>query len=312
MKTALLARPTVERSEKLIDQWFYGEVRTESFQQFLSESIDLTYQREVENDDDRRVRTEQNQFVQFLLDRIDTHPLAVRGGEASALRRVVWRYSGIVCDDFAKLDIRTGVRFDSPEGGNLANFNPGNITILTGGKKVFITGLRGNTYLDGSGKIVIYGAFNCASGVSIFTHDHEFKAPDKSLFEQGRSFSDTVIYPECFIGEGAFIFGNLNVRNIVAPRTITRLKVPPPPFGIIGGVGSSFGVKRVLEAPASFPPAFLKDTIDNIRKFSQRHGTHLERYAGIVGEFLGTDRKHWPPYQERIAALEADLFARQG
>jgi hypothetical protein len=310
MKTPLLTRSTVELAEKLIDQWFHGEIQTESFEQFLSESIDLQYQRRVDDEGARSIRTEQNQFVQFLLDCIDGHPLAVRDGDASALRRVVWRHSGIVCDDFAKLDIRTGVRFDSPEGGNLANFNPENITILTGGKKVFITGLRGNTYLDGSGRILIYGAFNCASGVSIFTHDHEFKAPDKSLFEQGRSFSHTVIYPECFIGEGAFIFGNLNVRNIVAPRTITRLKVPPSPFGIIGGVGSGYGVKRVLDPPASFPPAFLKDTIERVKAFSETYGAHLESYARVVGEFLTTDRKRWMEYQARITELEAELFAR--
>jgi hypothetical protein len=312
MKTALMSRTTVELAATLVDRWFYGEAGTESVDQLLSERIDGRYQRHVDDEDARRIRTEQNQFVQFLLDCIDGHPLAVRDGDASALRRVVWRHSGIVCDDFSKLDIRTGVRFDSPEGGNLANFNPRNITILTGGKKVFITGLRGNTYLDGSGRIVIFGAFNCASGVSLFTHDHEFKAPDRSLFEQGRSFSRTVIYPECFIGEGAFIFGNLNVRNIVAPRTITRLKVPPAPFGIIGGVGSSYGVKRVLDAPESFPPAFLKDTIERIKAFSETYGTHLEKYAHLVGEFLSTDRKHWVECQARITELESELFTTLG
>jgi hypothetical protein len=309
MTTALLVRTTVELAERLVDQWFYGEVGAESVDQFLSERIDPTYQCDVDDEGARRTRTEQNQFIQFMLDRIDAHPLAVRDGDASSLRRVVWRHSGIVCDDFSKLDIRTGVRFDSPEGGNLATFNPRNITILTGGKKVFITGLRGDTYLDGSGKIVIYGAFNCASGVSIFTHDHEFKATDKSLFAQGRSFSNTVIYPECFIGEGAFVFGNLNVRDIVAPRTITRLKVPPAPCGIIGGVGSGYGIKRALDLPASFPVAFLRETVENVRRFSERHGVHLERYAEVVREFLVTDRKDWAPYQARITAFEADLFA---
>jgi hypothetical protein len=306
--TALLTRTTVELAERMVDQWFYGDVGTESVDQFLSERIDARFQGAVDDDGGRRIRTEQNQFIQLLLDCIDGHPLAVRDGDAASLRRVAWKHSGIVCDDFSKLDIRTGVRFDSPEGGNLATFNPRNITILTGGKKIFITGLRGDTYLDGSGKIVIYGAFNCAAGVSIFTHDHEFRSPDKSLFGQGRSFSNTVIYPECFIGEGAFVFGNLNVRNILAPKTITRLKMPPPPCGVIGGVGSGYGVKRVLDAPASFPVDYLSETVENVRRFSAKHGAHLEKYAEVVREFLATDRRQWAPYQARITALEAALF----
>jgi hypothetical protein len=308
MITQLLSRQTTQLAERLVDAWFYGEEGLESVERFLSDSIDLRHQRAVDDEEALGIRTEQNQFIQLLLKRIDGHPLAVRDGHASSIRRLVWKHSGINCDDFTKLDIRRGVRFDNPEGGNLEAFNPANITILTGGKKVFITGLRGDTYLDGSGKIVIYGSFNCASAVSIFTHDHEFRAPDRILFEQGRSFSNTIIYPECFLGENVFVFGNLNFRTVAAPKTITRLRVTPQPYAIIGGIGSSFGVKKVLDPPESFPPAFLKDTIQNVRRYSERYGAHLEKYAGIVGEFLRTDRKDWPPYQARIAAAEADLF----
>jgi hypothetical protein len=308
MITELLKRNKVEFAEKLIDRWFYGEEKIESIEQFLSESIELKYQRDVKSEEERMIRTEQNQFIQFLLKYIDAHPLSVKDGRTSSIRSTVWKYSGINCDDFTKLDIRTGVRFDNPEGGNLENFNPSNITILTGGKKVFITGLRGDTYLDGSRKIVIYGAFNCASGVSIFTHDHEFRAPDKTLFEQGRSFSNTIIYPECFIGEDVFVFGNLNFRNIVAPKTVTRLKITPEPYAIIGGIGSSYGVKKVLDAPEKFPPDFLKETIQNVKKYSDKYGVHLEKYVKIVDEFLKTDRKNWDEYQTRVNKLEEDLL----
>ncbi len=308
MITELLTRHTTELAERLIDSWFYGEEELESIERFLSNSIDLKHQRAVNDKEAVGIRTEQNQFIQFLLKRIDAHPLAVRDGHASSIRRIVWKHSGINCDDFTKLDIRTGVRFDNPEGGNLETFNPANITILTGGKKVFITGLRGDTYLDGSGKIIIYGSFNCASAVSVFTHDHEFKAPDRILFEQGRSFSNTIIYPECFLGENVFVFGNLNFRSIAAPKTITRLRVTPQPYAVIGGIGSSYGVKKVLDSPETFPPAFLKETIQNVRRYSERYGAHLEKYVGIVGEFLRTDRKDWPPYQARIAEAEADLL----
>jgi hypothetical protein len=308
MKTALLKRNSIELAERLIDRWFYGEEETESVERFLSDSIDLKYQREVNDEEALRIRTEQNQFIQFLLKYIDAHPLAVRDGHASSIRRAVWKYSGVNCDDFTKLDIRTGVRFDNPEGGDLANFNPANITILTGGKKVFITGLRGDTYLDGSGRIIIFGSFNCASAVGIFTHDHEFRAPDKILFEQGRSFSDTIVYPECFLGENTFVFGNLNFRNVVAPKSVTRLRVTPQPYAIVGGVGSSYGVKKVLEAPETFPPAFLKESVRNVKKYSKKYGAHLEKYVEILGEFLRTDRKNWEPYQARIAAAEADLL----
>jgi hypothetical protein len=308
MITQLLTRHTTERAERLIDSWFYGEEELESVERFLSDSIDLKHQRAVNDKEAVGIRTEQNQFIQLLLRRIDSHPLAIRDGHASSIRRIVWKHSGINCDDFTKLDIRTGVRFDNPEGGNLAAFNPANITILTGGKKVFITGLRGDTYLDGSGRIVIFGSFNCASGVSIFTHDHEFRAPDRVLFEQGRSFSNTIIYPECFLGESVFVFGNLNFRSVAAPKTITRLRVTPQPYAIIGGIGSSYGVKKLLDAPETFPPAFLEETVQNVRRYSERYGAHLEKYVGIVGEFLRTDRKDWPPYQARIAEAEADLF----
>ena len=308
MTAELMKRHTIEFAESLINRWFYEEEGLESIERFMSDSIDLKYQCEVKDEEARKTRTSQNQFIQFLMDCIDAHPLAVRDGYASTIRSVVWKYSGINCDNFAKLDIRTGVRFDNPEGGNLANFNPANITIVTGGKKVFITGLRGDTYLDGSGKIIIYGSFNCASGVSIFTHDHGFMAPDRTLFEQGRSFSNTIIYPECFIGENVFVFGNLNFRSIVAPKTITRLKKTPQPYVITGGIGSRYGVKKFLDLPDTFPPAFLKETIQNVKKYSEKYGAHLEKYAGIVGEFLSTDHKDWLPYQERITAAEADLF----
>ena len=308
MITKLFERRTIEFAETLIDKWFYGEKELESVEEFLSDSIDLKYQCAVKDEEARKIRTEQNQFIQFLLKHIDAHPLAVKDGDASSIRSAVWKHSGINCDNFAKLDIRTGVRFDNAEGGNLAYFNPANITILTGGNKVFITGLRGDTYLDGSGRIVIYGSFNCASGVSLFTHDHEFRASDKVLFEQGRSYSNTIIYPECFLGENVFVFGNLNFRSIVAPKTITRLKATPQPYAITGGIGSSYGVKKVLDPPDKFPPAFLKETIQNIKKYSESYGAHLEKYVGIVGEFLKTDRQNWSPYQARISEAEADLL----
>ena len=308
MITELLTRHTTELAERLIDRWFYEEEELASFEHFLSDNIDLRYQRAVKDEEALGIRAEQNQFIQLLLKRIDAHPLSIRDGHASSLRRIVWKHSGIASDDFTKLDIRRAVRFDNPEGGNLETFNPANITILTGGNKVFITGLRGDTYLDGSARIVIYGSFNCASAVSILTHDHEFRAPDKVLFQQGRSFSNTIIYPECFLGENVFVFGNLNFRSIVAPRTITRLKATPQPYAIVGGIGSRFGVKKVLDPPETFPPAFLKDTIQNVKRYSERYGAHLEKYVSIVGDFLRGDRKDWPPYQARIAAVEADLF----
>jgi len=89
MTTALLKRPTTERAERLIDRWFYGEEETEAVDRFLSESIDSKCQREAKDEGALRTRTEQNQFIQFLLKVIDAHPLAVRDGHASALRRVV-------------------------------------------------------------------------------------------------------------------------------------------------------------------------------------------------------------------------------
>ncbi len=308
MKKALLGRATTELAERLIDRWFYGEEPTESVDRFLADAIDPSYQREAPDGEALARRTEQNQFIQLLLKCIDAHPLAVRDGHASALRRVVWKHSGIICDDFGKLDIRTGVRFDNPQGGDLENFNPANIAILTGGRKVFITGLRGDTYLDASGRIIIFGSFNCASAVGFFTHDHEFRAPDKVLFEQGRSFTSTIVYPECFVGENCFVFGNLNFRTVVAPKSVTRLRGGQPPYTIVGGVGSRYGVKRVLDGPATFPPAFLSETVQNVKRFSETYGAHLERYVRIVGEFLATDRKEWTPYQERIAAAEAELL----
>jgi len=84
--------------------------------------------------------------------------------------------------------------------------------------------------------------------------------------------------------------------------------VTPPPFATVGGVGSSYGVKRVPEASESFPPAFLTDTIENIKKYSERYGTHLERYAGMVREFLEADCKDWESYQARVTGLEVELF----
>jgi len=315
MLTKLLSRGRIEKAEQLIDKWFYGEEKLDSIDSFLSENINLEYQRDVQDKEGKQIRKEQNLLIQFLLKYIDAHPLSVRDGHTSKIRTLVWKHSGINCDNFDKLDIRTGVRFDNPQGGDLEHFNPNNITILTGGKKVFITGLRGDTYLDGSGKIVIYGAFNCASGVSIFTHDHEFRAPDKTLFEQGRTYSNTIIYPECFIGEDVFVFGNLNFRNIIAPKSVTRLKVLPPPYTIIGGVGSGYGVKKVLEKPESFPPKFLKETIRNIKKYSEKYGMHLEKYVKLIGDFLKTSEKdrekyyaNWLPYQAKINELEAKLF----
>ena len=97
-------------------------------------------------------------------------------------------------------------------------------------------------------------------------------------------------------------------KTRVSITYVRRSGVTPQPYAIAGGVGSSYGVKKALEAPETFPPAFLKETVHNIMKYSEKYGAHLEKYVKIVGEFLRTDRKHWEQYQARIAAEEADLL----
>jgi hypothetical protein len=54
--------------------------------------------------------------VQYCIEYIDNHPLVVYDHIALPMRRIVCKYSGIVCDDFECLVIRKGVRFDNPEG----------------------------------------------------------------------------------------------------------------------------------------------------------------------------------------------------
>lgn len=310
MKKTAPESKTVEAFRQIIDCWFYDESASARLDELLKMHIDIAYQREAQTPGEIEVRTHQNQLIQMLLQLIDCHPLAVRDGHTSKLRTLVWKYSGIRCDNFSKLDIRGGVRFDNAQGGNLAHFNPANITILTGGKKVFITGLRADTYLDGTGPITIYGSFNCASGVNIFTHDHDFKDPDRSLFEQGRPVTHTFIYPECFIGESVFIFGSLNTRNVAAPKTVTRLGKSPEPFAVIGGIGSGFGVKKALDSGVDYPPEYLRETIENIRTAAPEHAEHLDRYVDIVREFLANNRTDWPDYQQRITQLEFELLNR--
>lgn len=97
----------------------------------------------------------------------------------------------------------------------------------------------------------------------------------------------------------------------MAPKAITRLKVAQQPYAIVGGIGSSYGVKKVLEAPGTFPLAFLEDTIQNVKSYSEKYGAHLEKYIAIVGEFLRTDRKGWQPYHVAIAQPEAGLFDQE-
>ena len=65
----------------------------------------------------------------------------------------------------------------------------------------------------------------------------------------------------------------------------------------------------MLDRPETFPP-FLKETIQNVRRYSEKYGAHLQKYAEIVGEFLRTDRKDWEPYQARINEAEAQLLAQ--
>ncbi len=308
----LFNKENLNKAKTLIDDWFINDDVISQIEDYLKNSIDLKFQKKLDNAEDEKVRTMQNQFIQFLLQYIDANPLAVRDGHTSELRSLVWKYSGINCDDFSKLDIRANVRFDNPQGGDLKYFNPDNITILTGGNKCLITGLRNTTYLDGTGKVIIYGSFNCASGVNIFTHDHEFQAPDKPLFNQGRTNTVTIIYPECFIGEGAFIFGNLNTRNVVAPKTVTRLNKVQAPLAIIGGIGSSFGTKKQIDAGTEYPPAYLKETIKNVKQYSKIYGDHLEKYVEIVARFLKTDRQDWNSYQAEINILEKVLLENIG
>jgi hypothetical protein len=56
--TILLTRDRTAVAERLIDGWFYGGDPLESFEQFLSKSIDLKYQREVGSEADKKAFSE--------------------------------------------------------------------------------------------------------------------------------------------------------------------------------------------------------------------------------------------------------------
>jgi hypothetical protein len=61
MAMARLARDSMALATDLIDRCFHGQAAQDSIEKFLSESIDLKYQRALER-------------------KVDNHPLAVRDG----------------------------------------------------------------------------------------------------------------------------------------------------------------------------------------------------------------------------------------
>jgi len=310
MRKRYFERRTVDSAIRLVDRCLYGEAPLSALDAFLCRLIDPRYQQAVEDEGARAVRTEQNLFMQLVLHVLDNHPLSVRTADTLDLRRLVWRHAGIRCDDWERLEIRAGVRFDSPTGGNLAYFNPANLFFLTGGQRVIMTGLRRPTYIDGSGQVIVYGGLVCASGVNIFTHDHAVRDTERplGLAHGGVVRSNTILYPDVFVGEDAFVFGRLDLRTMVLAKSVTRLKVRHPPYTMQGGVGAQFGVKEEMPVPRQFPPSYLLEMATQVKAFSPSHGAHLENYLVLVGEYLAGGQKDWPDYLAEIRKLEARLL----
>lgn len=317
-----------ENAKELIEGILRGERKSDSLREFLDSNIDRGYFRHIEDSDTEglEIRRRQNLLIQQTLEFLDTHPMAADDSTyehaARPVRTLIWEHSGISCDDFSKLDVRRGVRFDNAEGGGYKYFNPQNINIMTGGQKVFLTGLRGATYLDGAGKLIIYGPFTSAANNSFFTHDHIFLDPEKPHNVQGKTFSNIIIYPDCFFGENCTIFGNLNLRTFAVNRTTTRTKVIHPPYSFVGGTENYRLIEKLterVEFPKEFPPQYLQNLTKNLEgnKNSKMFGSHLQEYLSIVKKYVDQrpatpqERQEiWSPYQEQVRKLESDLFKK--
>ncbi len=247
-----------------------------------------------------RLKT-QNLLVNWALAYVDIHPCSEIRYIAEPVRATIWKCAGIKCDDFSKVHIGKGVRF----------FNPRNLTLATGGYDILFAGLRSPTFLDGRSKIVIFGPATIGAGVKIFTHDHILDNPNLLHWEQGRVYVPCIIYPDCFIGDDVHIFGELEIKTVLADMSIKRPAKVLPPYSMVGGIGKAFRVIKYIDFPQPFPPKHLTKTLANVKKFFSGLGILLERYYKIVkelNEMPGDRMENWKLLREKISIIEKEIL----
>jgi acetyltransferase-like isoleucine patch superfamily enzyme len=248
---------------------------------FLHKNVMLSQIKEDfhgETEELRRLQQE-NLIVKWALTYVDHHPCAEIREIAEPVRAKIWKCAGVKCDDYKKLHIGQWVRF----------FNPTNITLVTGGHVIYFAGGRSVTFLDGRGKILIFGPADFASGVKIFTHDHNVEDPEKPSYSQGRVVFPSIVFPDCFIGEDVHVFGDLQLKTVVADFSVTSLKKNYPPYSIVGGIGGTYRLIRHLSFPQIFPPKYLKDLLENAKKSLPEAGEFLNEYFRVIKKYIETE-----------------------
>ena len=241
----LISKGVVDQLKKIQENCLLGLESAEVFNRFLLEYIDPEIQQKIVEEKEIKKKTEQNRFLQLALSNLDINPISLYNENAVLLRRIIWKWFGIKCDQWDCLEIRNGIIFDNPKGGRLNYFNPSNIEIVTGGERIVITGMRRRTYMDATGKLIIYAPMICGSGVCFFTHDHDlFTNPSGPMEHSKIIYSSIIIYPDTFIGDDVYIFGPVDLRTMILSKSIKSRKKRYPPFSVIGGIGPSFSRNR--------------------------------------------------------------------
>jgi hypothetical protein len=242
---------------------------------------------------------EENVLIKWAEGYVDNHPLSEVRSVSEPVRRAIWKASGVRCDDFSMLHIGKSVRV----------FNPTNLTLVSGGYPMYLAGVRSGTFIDGRGKVIIFGPIDMGAGVKIFTHVHNMDNPGLPHYHQGRTLVPSVVYPDCFIGEDTHIMGILNIKSVVADFTVTTPKQFLPPYSVIGGIGSDCRVLRYLGLPKQFPPEHLRKVYESARRSFPPVGRLLGEYYMAVEELIEatdiTDRaQYWSKFRERIDAAQ--------
>lgn len=246
----------------------------------------------------RRLRKE-NILAKWAETYVDSHPASEIRSVSEPVRRVIWKASGVRCDDFSVLHIGKGVRV----------FNPRNLILVSGGYPMYLAGVRSGTFIDGRAKVIIFGPIDVAAGVKIFTHLHTMDSPDLPHYHQGRTLVPAVLYPDCFIGEDTHIMGVLNMKSVVADLTVTIPRHFFPPYSMIGGIAGGCRVLRYLELPKHFPPDHLKKVYDSTVRNFPPIAELLREYYSAIEELIRdkgvTDRaEYWSNLRQKIYASQ--------